>query len=309
MTHGRDPNVFVIGAPKAGTTSLARYLGEHPNGFVGYPKEPSYWSRDLAASGAVASIDTRTRYRDVYRSAGSARAVVDASTRYLYSDVAVRDIVDAVPDARFVVILRPPVEVAHAYHMEKVFNCAEDEPDFERAWRLQDRRRAGLDVPTGCPEPRELLYRDVAALGSQLRRADELIPRGRLLVLFHDDLREDPRSLWIELQRFLGLADDGRTEFPAEGSAHFQRFPRLAKWYQAPPPAIAPTVRGAKRVVRTGRLGAVVGPSVKRLLVDRRHRAALDPAFAGELADEFVPEVELIEHLTGRDLTTWKRPA
>jgi len=41
------PNFFIIGAPKCGTTSLATYLGMHPNVFMCSPKEPHYFSTDI----------------------------------------------------------------------------------------------------------------------------------------------------------------------------------------------------------------------------------------------------------------------
>lgn len=45
--YARKPNFFIIGAPKCGTTSLAHYLGEHPDIFMSYPKEPFYFCPDV----------------------------------------------------------------------------------------------------------------------------------------------------------------------------------------------------------------------------------------------------------------------
>ena len=40
----RQPNTFIIGAPKSGTTALASYLSAHPAAFVCNPKEPFFWA-------------------------------------------------------------------------------------------------------------------------------------------------------------------------------------------------------------------------------------------------------------------------
>ena len=46
ITTGRKPNLFLIGAPKCGTTSLASYLSDHPQIFVSDPKEPHFFNTD-----------------------------------------------------------------------------------------------------------------------------------------------------------------------------------------------------------------------------------------------------------------------
>ena len=42
-----NPNFFIIGAPKCGTTSLAAWLAEHPAIYMSQIKEPHYFSSDL----------------------------------------------------------------------------------------------------------------------------------------------------------------------------------------------------------------------------------------------------------------------
>ncbi|MFW5721118.1 MAG: sulfotransferase [Bacteroidota bacterium] len=46
--HVRKPEFFIIGAPRCGTTALARYLGEHPDIHLSYPKEPNYFNTDFS---------------------------------------------------------------------------------------------------------------------------------------------------------------------------------------------------------------------------------------------------------------------
>ncbi|MEM9515311.1 MAG: sulfotransferase [Actinomycetota bacterium] len=302
---GQLPTLYIIGAPKCGTTSLAQYVSEHPHAFVGYPKEPSYWSTDIGSTGSVAVVDSEDAYRRIYRRALDGQVCLDASTDYLRSRVAIPRICAAVPDARFIVALRNPVDIAHAYHMEMIFNSVENESDFRAAWELQPVRATGRRLPAGATDPNELQYRSIASIGSQLARASELIPNDRLLVVFHDDLQQRPRTVWEEIQDFAELPRDGRLSFPAEGSSHFHRFPTIAGLYQTPPPILAAPVRAGKRLVRAQRSG-VVNRTVTRLLVRRSAREPLDPDFAARLRHEFDAEVSLVESLTGRDLSSWR---
>lgn len=297
------PNTFLIGAPKCGTTALAQYLSAHPGGFLSYPKEPSFWSDDLKRAQTVVRLGGLQDYLGLYANAGGHSVILDASTSTLFSKTALPAILEFAPQAKFIVMLRNPVEVAQAYHMEKCFNLFENVSDFEQAWRLQDQRAAGLCLPPLCVEPKELMYRDVAALGTQLDRAGALIPEGRLLVLFYEDLRADPRRMWQNVLAFLGLPDDGRCDFPVIGGAHFNRFPALARFYQNPPEPLKPLIRGTKKMLRKDMGGANLA---KRLLVKNKPRDDLSAAFRSELAGFFAPEVEMLEARTGRDLSHWK---
>ena len=42
------PNFFILGAPKSGTTSLYKYLSEHPNIFMSKIKGPHFFSSDVS---------------------------------------------------------------------------------------------------------------------------------------------------------------------------------------------------------------------------------------------------------------------
>ena len=80
----KKPNFFIIGAPKCGTTALARYLSEHNDIFMCQPKEPNYFSSDLPMrQPGVESID---EYLNLFSDADdSCKAVGEASVWYLYS--------------------------------------------------------------------------------------------------------------------------------------------------------------------------------------------------------------------------------
>ena len=66
--------------------------------------------------------------------AATARRLVDASTVYLYSETAAKDIITAAPHALFIVALRDPVDLVVSYHRSQLVVLSEDEPDFAVAW-------------------------------------------------------------------------------------------------------------------------------------------------------------------------------
>lgn len=298
------PNLFLVGAAKSGTTALATFLAEHPRIFMAHVKEPSWWSDDYRRGQAAARLDVQADYDALYAPADPADYdyALDASTTYLISRTAIPRIAAYQPEGRFIVSLRDPVAMAQAFHMEVLFNTVEDVEDFETAWRLQEERAQGRSLPPRCPEPKRLQYREICAVGAQLERLRAVVPEERLLVLFQDDMTRDPAGQWPRIFDFLGIEAHDFDPTRRVGAAHFQRFPKLARFYQQPPDWIAPAVRGGKRLLaKTGATGMA-----KKALSRSGQRAALSPEFERELREAFDPEVQTLERLTGRDLSAWR---
>ena len=158
----RKPDFFLIGAPKCGTTALATYLSEHPNILLSDPKEPQYFCKDLKWYGNPVKSDEDYLRRFFPGLEGSPAAIVgEASSLYLYSKVAVPNILSFQPEAKFIVMLRNPVEMAYSLHSMLCFQGEEDEKDFLKAWHLQDQRRAGRFIPDGLLVDTKVILGDV----------------------------------------------------------------------------------------------------------------------------------------------------
>ena len=62
------PNFVIAGAPTCGTTSLATYLGAHPNVFMTAPKEPNFFCEDLPNTREIRTADGYRALFDKVRS-------------------------------------------------------------------------------------------------------------------------------------------------------------------------------------------------------------------------------------------------
>jgi sulfotransferase family protein len=152
-----NPNFFILGAPKCGTTSLARWLGDHPNIFMAPQKEPHFFNTDDRRG-----VATLVEYEDLFRNAQREHvAVGEASVWYLSSSQAVRNILQYNPNARFIVMVRNPIEMAPALHGEMLISGLECIKDFSRAWNAQEERRQGLHLPALSWTQRRFLYGDI----------------------------------------------------------------------------------------------------------------------------------------------------
>lgn len=293
----RKPNLFLIGGPKCGTTSLQEYLAGHPQIFMSNPKEPCYFDSDLPFP---KSPRNEAEYLRCFDGVTEQHAIVgEASSNYLFSRVAVPSILRFNPDARFIVMLRNPISMSVSLHGDAVKTLLEDELDFRAAWNLQVQRRQGRALPHVCYQKEFVLYGDFCKLGEQLRRLYGVVSRERVHVIFFDDFSRDARQAYCATLRFLGLPDDGRIDFPV-------RNVRVAARSRALRSALTYLLAIRNRLPVPFNLGLI--STAIRLNSREAKRPVLPLDFHRELAEYFRSDIELLATLTNRDLTHWLSP-
>lgn len=293
------PNFFIIGGPKCGTTALDAYLGAHEGIFMCTPKDTNYFSGDLPG---MRRVESERAYLDLFSDA-SEGAIGESSSLYMYSREAVPAILDFAPEARLIAMVRNPIALVESFHSQLLYSMEEDVEDCEAAWRLQAARARGEHVPPKGVCPEQLQYREVAMLGAQLQRVYELVPRDRVKVVVFDDLADDTAAVYREVLSFLGVADDGRTEFPKVNTRKEHRSAAVGQFTEQPPALLRTIVAEAKRVLGVKEFGLL---NRVRAVNDRAMVApGLSPAFRAELSDTFRDDVNLLGELIGRRLDHW----
>lgn len=303
----RQPNFFIVGAPKCGTTALSEYLRGHQQVFVSQPKEPHYFSSDFDYYYAPGQRGL-DHYLRLFDDAEERHAAVgEASVWYLYSREAAAGIREFDDAARIVVMVRNPVDMVPSLHSQMSYMLDETEPDAEAAWRLQERRREGVDVPESCRVPEFLQYGEAAKLGAQTRRLLETIPREQVKIVVFDDLKQDAGAVYADTLAFLGVPDDGRRRFEPVNQNKTHRARWVAALTQRPPRPLVAAANGVKKSLRLERLGVLDRVRERNRVVTRR--PAISPAFRNELAAHFREDVRDLSELVGRDLSAWTEPA
>lgn len=309
----RRPNLFIIGAPKSGTTSLYEYLRGHPDVFMSPMKEPFYFSPDVVSGPRRRQMrhgEDESAYLELFAEAGHQRWVGEASTGYMVSAVAAQLVRAFAPDARLIAILRNPVEVVHALHDERVSHGVEDITDFEAALDADDDRRAGHRLPEGA-SPRGATYVDAGRFGEQLERWFAEFGRDRVHVIVFDDFAADTAASFQGVLRFLDVDSGYRpASFEVHNPSHRMRgglVGTLRRGFVG---------RGVRRLA-----AQVVGERrATRLAREARHsrvarsssvRESLSPAVSERLQHAFEPDVGRLSELLDRDLgALWfDRPA
>lgn len=275
------PNVFILGAPKCGTTSLASWLSAHPNVFLTADKEPHFFSTDLANR----KVTRQSAYESLFLRASAEHVRVgEASTWYLYSRDAVPNIESSYPGALYVVMVREPWEMANSLYWHNLRHLHEDASDFRQAWEMQPQRASGQNIPPSCREPSFLQYQAVCSLGAQVSRLLETVEAQRVLIVRMSSVRADPGRVYRDVIGFLGLRDDGRSDFPVENPARVAR----RQWLQ----------RIIVRLARIRRaLGISRGFNTLRLNEAPMERKTLDASFENELRKAFADDWTLLQAL------------
>ncbi len=226
-------------------------------------------------------------------------AVGESSPIYLRCRDAVANILRYNADARFIVMLRNPVEMAYSWHSQLLYGNHENIEDFEAAWNLQDARKAGRRIPRFCLDVEQLFYGEVCSVGEQLRRVYQRVPAERVHVVVFDDLKADPAGAYCAVLNFLKVPDDYSPVFEAHNPAMTR-----GRW--------SGLIRRAWPPLRRLRIAlGVRKPFALARMVDRHTRKVqprppLPPHLRHALSEYFHHDIRLLERLTGRDLAHWR---
>lgn len=299
---GRRPDFFIVGAFKCGTTALYAYLRQHPGVFMPFHKEPLFFGDDLTRRyGRMSEAD----YRALFREARPGQRVGEASSWYLYSTTAAREIAAYAPGAQIIAMVRNPVDVMHAEHSQLRFNVEEDIADFGEALDAEPARRRGERLPPGPLRPETLYYRHSVRFAEQLERYLDVFGADRVHVVVFDDFRDDTAATYRGVLEFLGVDPGFEPDLGVRNPNKQVRFPRLQRLVYQPPGPLLRLVPRLRRFPLVHR----VRDALLRANSAAARREAMDPELRRRLTAELAPEVERLGRLIGRDLSAWSAEA
>ena len=127
------PNLFLVGATKAGTTTLHQLLSRHAEIYMSTIKEPNFFTGVVGdLLGLMPVVRDAVEYQGLFASAVAQRWRGESSTSYLWDQGAADRIRDRCPDARILVLLRDPVDRAYSHFLMEVRE-GRDRMPFRRA--------------------------------------------------------------------------------------------------------------------------------------------------------------------------------
>lgn len=272
-------NLFLVGAPRAGTSSLFEYLSRHAAVFGPAEKEPHHYDADVLDGRAPMPVD---EYRALYAAATTEQWLLDASALYLYSDQAL-EAVSSMPGSHVVVSLRDPIEQMASWHGLMVATGSEPHASLEAALAAEDR-----------DGPFERRYSEIARYSPYVERWLERLGPARVHVVVFEELTGgQSRRACSELLAGLGLDPSGLGSFP-----HVNTYRRPAPLRLTGSPSLTRVARALlpRRVRRTlwSKANAAMTPHATRPPVPDELRS--------RLRRDVDEDVRRLESVLGRDL-------
>ena len=187
-------NTFIVGAPKAGTTSLHHYLNQHTDVSMSSVKEPNFFSSKEVESLFYNSkcIDDSNDYHKLF-SIEKRQVRGEASVSYLYYEHVPKRIYDYNSEAKIIIMLREPIERAFSHYLMdcRLGFCSEKLEDI-------------IDNPQSYPQYFQQ-YLELGNYYSQIKRYQDIFGKEQLLVIFYDDFKDNTEKVMNCVFSFLEI--------------------------------------------------------------------------------------------------------
>lgn len=292
------PTFFVIGAAKSGTTTLHDALARHPQVYVPYKKEPTFFASDDYEKGLPWYLNTYFHGAEPYPARG------ECSVGYLFwhekTAARIAKVYERQPSPRIIAILRDPVARAYSayWHLR---HYGGETLSFEEALAAEDERFNQHKEQLNAKGVLRFAYFRGGCYDQQLRSFLDHFPREQCLFLLTEDLQQDYAGTVKKLFSFLGVESDVETAARASNAA---RQVRSHSFYRA---IRQPSV--LKELVKPllpQRLRYRLKQGLLTLNMKPAPYPSINPDTARRLRARYLPHLEALEGMIGRDLRAWK---
>ena len=297
------PNLFIVGAPKAGTTALYEYLDQHPD--VYFPRKTIYYfCNDLTFRTPPIPESV---YLGLFENTGKQKIIGEASVFNLLSPAAAQRIKAFNPEARIIIMLRNPADMVYALHNENLSNGDEMIEDFEAALDAESNRKQGKLIPPYHNAPLEALYySEVAKYDEQVLRYKSVFMEDKIHIILFDDFKADTEAEYRKVLRFLGIEEIMPESLSVINPSHVPRSKAYLNFLLNPPGFIKAMGRAlfphhSRR--RERMIDLLWGFNIKQ-----KPRNPISDKMKQRLIDIYKDDIEKLGKLLNRDLSNWLKP-
>lgn len=203
-------NLFIVGAAKAGTTSLYHYLSQHSQVFFPLVKEPNYYSRAEAHNSQAYEnpsegkfyhnkiIRSEKVYYSLFKNSKKFKIVGDASPSYLWDPLSAKRIYKDFPNAKIIILLRSPTDRAYSHFLMDLKGGNQKEPDFQKALYNDKKNKSNT-------WGRAHLYEDLGLYYKQVKNYMSVFSRDQIKIVLYEDVFKNTKNTLSNILTFLNL--------------------------------------------------------------------------------------------------------
>ena len=309
------PTFLIVGAVKAGTTSLHEYLQMHPEVYMSPIKETNFFSDadmlfqdfnvdykqdvsinvDKYLEGPmdkkvhIAHVRTWDQYQKLFRDVKNEKAIGEVSNSYLFLPSAPTAIKNKLPDVKIIMILRNPVERLYSQFLMNLKLGKIKEKDLLKEIEAdQQKQKKGWGVSH--------LYLEIGNYFDQVKRYYDLFRREQIKVILYDDFKKDAKGTLKDLFQFLGVDPEFEIDMSKRyNEAGMPRFGKLNYWL---------TQIGVygivKRIFSSG-----LKNKIKGLIYSQENIPAITETEKNHLKAYYHDDTAKLATLLNRDLSRW----
>lgn len=318
MQQNKEPNFFVVGAAKCGTTTLYDFLEQHPDVYMSPIKEPHFFCSDIRienfseeykkyvnsrginiheyVEGDMSKkyweyyIDDIDTYLKLFKNVNNQKAIGEISNGYLFSSVSAHEIKKKYPEAKIVMILRNPISRAYSHYLANVRDGRtilsfrdEIENDLKKL-------RKGWCI-SHC-------YIEMGMYYEQVKRFLDVFPKEQVLIFLNDDLKNNASEVGKKLFRFIEVDEQASINYSKkQNEAKLPKSAGLIKFL---------TQSGIKRKIFRA-LPEIIQTKIKPLFFKTGDIPKMSDQDKNWLITIFKEDLEKTQLLINRDLTNWMR--
>jgi len=204
----RWPDLFIVGAPKAGTTSLYEYLKKIPGIYMSPAKEPFYFCKNTIPNYSYApQIRDKEKYLNLFKKVKDEKIVGEGSVWYLSDPDSPELIYQQIPHAKIIIMLRDPVERAFSHYLMHAARNLFKTSSFHEQLQQEEKNNVDLSIPN--IRLRAGLYCD------DIQRYLKTFGANQVKIIIFEEFIMDTKKAVKDVLKFLGInheLDDFKSE-------------------------------------------------------------------------------------------------
>jgi len=295
------PNFYIIGAAKSGTTALFDILAQHPQVFVPFVKEPTFFNNDANYSKGL------EWYKKTYfKNANKFPARGEATPHYLYWGEKVASRFQQIykqNEVKFIVIFRDPIKRAYSQYWMDIHRGIES-LSFKDALKAEEQRL--LDKHKDLEQNGLLKYGYFkgGCYATLLEPYLQRFPREQFHFLLQDDLHRNFSKAMEQLTDFLGIQKNFAF-YPVESNLAY--IPRNLKLHNFLLYKAGPYKKVYRKLIHFLPESSRYRIRTKLIQINRRQQSnpTMDPDDEKNLRNRFIVEIKRLETIMNRDLSEW----
>lgn len=299
------PNFLIIGASKAGTTSLYHYLRQHPQVYMPQNKEPRFF---IYEGGSIdpnwpgynfiknKTVTDLPGYQELYRPVTNEIAIGEATAGYLSNPGVPDRILKHIPDAKFIAILRDPAERAYSAFLMDIRNGLDNVQLSEAVERYYAKKEPPSDI---LRQRAYISYIRAGFYYQGLTRYYQRFDSDQIGVFFFEDFKRDPACL---VRNVFGFLDVDQAFQPNMGKRYnVSLVPRNRRWNR-----LAVGQNLAKRLIK--RIVPVEARKrISKIVIGSNliQPAPISRELRSDLIEIYRQDILRLQDMCDRDLSLW----